>query len=123
MPALTDPAAPAYGTAMRTMLAIFLLAVAVPVAAAPGTEPAPLLSPEVTAPGGLDLSIRARALGIAPEPPGGATLGLEPMKAPTGAGSTRWPRPVTELGKGVYISVDPLCLPGDQIPLRRSPRR
>ncbi|HEV8306364.1 MAG TPA: hypothetical protein VGW35_01745 [Methylomirabilota bacterium] len=54
---------------------------------------------------GLDLSMRARALGVVPEPYSAATLGLEPMQAPTGAGITRTPRLASSRGSGVYISV------------------
>jgi hypothetical protein len=101
-----------------------LLASAGAAVAAPGTEPAPLIPPDAASSGGLDLSVRARALGVAPDPHAASSLGLEPMKAPTGAGSSHWPRPVTELSRGVYISVDPLCLPGaDPLPVRRTPRR
>jgi hypothetical protein len=76
------------------------------------------LAQETTLPGagGLDLSIRAQSLGVAPLPSGdGASLGLETMKAPTGAGSTRWPSRTTEVARGVYVGIQPLCLPGEDI--------
>jgi hypothetical protein len=80
--------------------------------------------------GSLDLSIRARALGLTGDvmplvPP---SLEFEAERAPTGAGTSRWPSSRTELGKGVYIDVSPVCIPGVDEPafpplLRRSPRR
>lgn len=86
---------------------------AAPPAASPESDPAPS--------GSLDLSIRARSLGLVPpESQGAAALGLETMKAPTGAGTARWPSAVTELAPGVYIYVAPACVPGED-PL--SPRR
>jgi hypothetical protein len=64
--------------------------------------------------GGLDLSIRARSLGVVPEPTEeAATLGLETMRAPTGAGTTRWPSRTAEVARGVYVGIEPLCLPGE----------
>ena len=87
-----------------------------------GTLPAP------TAPASDDLSLvlSIRALSVAPVP---FTLGsegseVERVKAPTGAGSTRWP--TGEIAKGVYISVMPACIPGVDEPLgptRRATRR
>jgi hypothetical protein len=74
--------------------------------------------------GGLDLSIRARSLGVAPEPTGeSTTLGLETMHAPTGAGTTRWPSRTTEVARGVYVTVEPLCLPGADPLMPRYPGR
>ncbi|MBI2468953.1 MAG: hypothetical protein HYV62_14260, partial [Candidatus Rokubacteria bacterium] len=57
--------------------------------------------------GGLDLSIRARALGIVPDAgtSGAGTLGLEPMRAPTGAGATRMPQAASGRERGVYVGV------------------
>ncbi len=55
--------------------------------------------------GALDLSIRARALGLVPEPFSAGTLGLEPMRAPTGGGTTRMPSAATGRERGVYLSV------------------
>lgn len=57
--------------------------------------------------GGLDLSIRARALGIVPDAAtsGAGTLGLEPMRAPTGAGATRMPQAASGRERGVYVGV------------------
>ncbi len=70
---------------------------------------------------GLDLSVHGRALGVLPDSTAGASLGLEPERAPTGAGSLRMPSATTELGRGVYVSVMPSCIPGmdDGLPLRR----
>ena len=55
--------------------------------------------------GGLDLSVRARALGVAVEPVPASNLDLETMKAPTGAGTTRLPQPASGREGGVYIGV------------------
>jgi hypothetical protein len=100
-----------------------LLAPAVAGRAAPATDPAGSASP---APGGLDLSIRARALGVAPLPQPSDALGLEPMRPRTGAGTTRMPSATTEVAPGVYFSVMPSCGPEDEfrfpprpVPVRR----
>ena len=57
----------------------------------------------------LELSIRARGLGFAPEvytPGSAASLGLEPMRAPTGAGTIRMPRAAAPgERRGMYIGV------------------
>jgi hypothetical protein len=57
----------------------------------------------------LDLSLRARALGIVPGPFGGRSeaeaLGLETMRAPTGAGTTRMPVAATGGTPGLYVGV------------------
>jgi len=55
--------------------------------------------------GALDLSIRARALGIVPEAHSAGSLGLEAVKAPTGAGTTRMPQAVSGRESGAYIGV------------------
>ena len=62
----------------------------------------------------LVLSIRARALGLEAAPMSEASnlLGLEPVKAPSGAGSSRMPSATTEIARGVYLTVMPSCLPG-----------
>jgi hypothetical protein len=56
--------------------------------------------------GGLDLSFRARALGVGVEPTPSGNLGLETMTAPTGAGTSRLPRAASGRDRGgVYIGV------------------
>lgn len=73
----------------------------------------------------LDLSIRARALGVTSEPWTGSSLDLEPQKAPTGAGSTRMPSATAEIGRGIYIGLMPACVPGVddfRVPSRRPGR-
>ena len=125
-PRIDRAGTPPYGTGMRrtiaTAAAVALLGLAgLGSAAPPGAPPAASPEPDPTRPGSLDLSIRARSLGLVPpESQGAAALGLEPMKAPTGAGTTRMPSAVTELAPGVYIYVAPACVPGED-PL--SPRR
>ncbi|HEX2499952.1 MAG TPA: hypothetical protein VHO73_00745 [Methylomirabilota bacterium] len=69
----------------------------------------------------LVLSIRALSLGqtqFAPD-----TGELERVKAPTGAGTSRWPSATTAVGRGVYISVMPACIPGVDEPFLPGPRR
>lgn len=87
-------------------------------ATAPGTIPAP------TAPGQGDLplvlSIRALSLGQAPLVETGE---MERVTAPTGAGTSRWPSATTAVGRGVYISVMPACVPGVDEPLWPGPQR
>jgi hypothetical protein len=98
---------------MRAALLLTMaLGLAVPSALAAGQpDPAPVAS------GGLDLSIRSRGLGITAEPPTGTNLGVEPARARTGAGVTRWPSAVSELAPGVYLVVEPACIPGVDEPL------
>jgi hypothetical protein len=78
---------------------------------------------------GLDLSIRARALGIVPESLTAPSLDFEAQRAPTGAGSMRWPSARTEIAPGVFVTMMPSCGPEDELwrlPGRRpghSPRR
>ena len=67
----------------------------------------------------LVLSIRALSLGQTALPD--ASSEVERVKAPTGAGSSRWP--TNEVAKGVYISVMPACIPGVDEPLGPATRR
>lgn len=86
---------------MRVWLASSLVALAALAAGTParGEEP-------TAAGGGLDLSVRARALGVAVEPVSPSDLGLETVTAPTGAGSTRLPQVATSRARGgVYLGV------------------
>ena len=76
----------------------------------------------------LDVSIRARALGLIPEPLAVPSLEFEAQRAPTGAGSMRWPSDRTEIGRGIYVGLMPSCGPEDllrSLPGRRAqpPRR
>jgi hypothetical protein len=57
----------------------------------------------------LVLSIRALSVGQSPFVETGE---MERVKAPTGAGTSRWPSAATPVGRGVYISVMPACIPG-----------
>jgi hypothetical protein len=93
---------------------------AAPPSGPPEVVPAPASSTDAPTPGSLDLSIRARSLGLVPGATGDTTLGLGTMRAPTGAGTTRWPS--AELAPGVYLQVAPACLPGeDPFSARRPP--
>jgi hypothetical protein len=75
----------------------------------------------------LDISIRARTLGIGPDTLPAPSLDLEAQRAPTGAGSLRWPSETMEVARGVYVHVMPRCIPGvddfPALPGRRSPAR
>jgi hypothetical protein len=103
------------------LILVTALGLALPSALAAGQpDPAP------AAAGGLDLSIRSRALGLTVEPPTGTNFGVESARPRTGAGVTRWPSAVTELAPGVYLTVEPACIPGVDEPLfpvRRPPSR
>jgi len=85
--------------------------------AVPSALPAGQPDPTPAASGDLDLSIRSRGLGITVEPPTGTNLGMESARPRTGAGTTRWPSAVTELAPGVYLTVQPACIPGVDEPL------
>ena len=57
----------------------------------------------------LVLSIRALSVGTTTFTDTGD---LERVRASTGAGTSRWPPASTQVGRGVYISVMPGCIPG-----------
>jgi hypothetical protein len=94
-----------------------------PTTAPPAVAPAPK-APALPSPS-LDLSIRARALGLVPEHWSGSagSLGLETGRPSNGAGTTRMPSATTELARGVYVSVSPSCIPGVDEPMLPAPRR
>jgi len=84
---------------IRGALAVVVLTSATAVTRAVAQDAA---SPEVS--GRLDASIRARALGLTPERFSGSTdLGLDPMRASTGAGVSRWPKE-PDGSSGFYLS-------------------
>lgn len=79
-----------------------------------GGDVSPMPGTPAGAPGGgLDISIRARALGLVPEPLAAPSLEFEAQRAPTGAGSMRWPSDRTEIGRGIYVGLMPSCGPED----------
>ena len=82
---------------------------ALPAPGAPGRAEVPLV-----------LSIRALSLG---QTPFAETGEMERVRASTGAGTSRWPSPSTPIGRGVYISVMPACIPGVDEPLWPGARR
>jgi hypothetical protein len=51
----------------------------------------------------IDAAIRARSLGLTEERFSGSDLSLEPMRAPTGAGVSRWPKE-PDGSSGFYLS-------------------
>jgi hypothetical protein len=121
--------------AIRSLLLAAIVAVALAGGVAhggsdPATTTGAIPPPSAPADDGLSLVLSLRALAVGPMPlsigsPDGST-GAEVgrVKAPTGAGSDRWP--TGELAKGVYISVMPACIPGVDEPLgpiRRAPAR
>jgi hypothetical protein len=87
-------------------------------AAVQGTVPAPSAPIQAEMP--LVLSIRALSLG---QTPFAETGEMERVRASTGAGTSRWPAATTSIGRGVYISVMPGCIPGLDEPLRPGFRR
>ena len=91
-----------------------------------GGDVSPMPGPPAGAPdGSLDVSIRA--LRLVPEPLAAPSLEFEAQRAPTGAGSMRWPSGRTEIGRGIYVGLMPSCGPEDllrPLPGRRAlPRR
>jgi hypothetical protein len=81
-------------------------------ATAQGALPAPSAPSQAELP--LVLSIRALSLEQAPLIDTGE---MGRVTAPTGAGTSRWPSAATPVGRGVYISVMPACIPGVDEPL------
>jgi hypothetical protein len=77
-----------------------------------GTVPAPTAPIQAELP--LVLSIRALSLG---QTPFAETGEMERVRASTGAGTSRWPSATTSVGRGLYISVMPGCIPGVDEPL------
>ena len=75
-------------------------------------------SPESELP--LALSIRALSLG---QPSFIDSGDVERVRAPTGAGTSRWPSATTPIGRGVYLNVMPACIPGVDEPLLPRPQR
>ncbi|HEY7601920.1 MAG TPA: hypothetical protein VIB60_05395 [Methylomirabilota bacterium] len=102
----------------RILVAVGVAALLVGGVAHAGSDPvktaATLPAPSAPAPTELPLVLSIRALSIGPAP-FEAGSEMERVKAPTGAGSTRWP--TGEIAKGVYISVMPACIPGVDEPL------
>jgi hypothetical protein len=83
-----------------------------------GTLPAPVGAPAPDAP--LVLSIRSLSV----SPMSFTEVGqVERVTAPTGSGTSSWPSAATHIGRGVYISVMPGCIPGVDEPLLPSRRR
>jgi hypothetical protein len=85
---------------------------------AQGSLPAPSAAGQAELP--LVLSIRALSLEQAPLVESGE---MGRVTAPTGAGTSRWPSATTPVGRGVYISVMPACIPGVDEPLWPGPHR
>lgn len=86
-----------------------------------GTLPAPATGTQPEAP--LVLSIRALSVGPTTFTDTGD---LERVRASTGAGSSKWPPASTQVGRGVYLSVMPGCIPGvdePYLPGQRAGRR
>jgi len=77
-----------------------------------GTLPPPVATPPADAP--LVLSIRSLSVTPMTFTDGGQ---LERVTAPTGSGTSTWPAAATHIGRGVYISVTPGCIPGVDEPL------
>jgi hypothetical protein len=72
-----------------------------------GTVPAPSAPNQ----GQLPLVLSIRALSVS-DTPFTETGELGRVRASTGAGTSTWPAATTSVGRGVYISVMPGCIPG-----------
>src|SRR5262245_21523022 len=113
---LTPPRRRAYGQVMRKRWLLGLLLATLVLL---GGGAAFADSDQTTAPSARQadvpvvLSIRASSL-QAPLVDTGET---ERVTAPTCAGSSRWPSASTPIGRGVYLSVMPACIPGVDEPL------
>jgi hypothetical protein len=82
----------------------------------PATTQGTLPPPQPTAPADAPLVLSIRSLAVSPMTftDGGQ---VERVTAPTGAGTSSWPAASTHVGRGVYISVTPGCIPGVDEPL------
>jgi hypothetical protein len=99
-------------TKPRTLALAAALALTGLAGAAHGTDgtPAPQSGPPTST---LDMTIRARALGLTdPMPLTPPSIEFEAQRAPTGAGTSRWPSARSDLGKGITIEMAPICIPG-----------
>jgi hypothetical protein len=88
----------------------------------PTTAAGTLPPPGTAAQNDASLLLSIRSLAVSPtvfSPP----AEVERATAPTGAGTTRWPSAATPVGRGVYISVMPVCIPGVDEPLVPAPHR
>ena len=88
----------------------------------PTAAPRAVAAPGAPGPGELPLVMSIRALSLG-QTPFTETGEMERVKAPTGAGTSRWPSAATPIGRGVYISVMPACIPGVDEPLWPGTRR
>jgi hypothetical protein len=82
-----------------------------------GSDPAKAqATPQPTTPADAPLVLSIRSLAVSPMTftDGGQ---VERVTAPTGAGTSQWPAASTHVGRGVYISVTPGCIPGVDEPL------
>jgi hypothetical protein len=86
----------------------------------PTTAAGTLAAPTTPSPASeLPLVLSIRALSVGPTT-FSQPAEVERITAPTGAGTTRWP--TGEIAKGVYLHVNPVCLPGVDEPLIPSAR-
>jgi hypothetical protein len=90
-----------------------------------GSDPtgaAGTVQPPGTAGQDASLLLSIRSLAVSPTH-FTAPAEVERVTAPTGAGTTRWPSATTQVGRGVYISVMPVCIPGVDEPAWPAPHR
>jgi hypothetical protein len=103
------------------LLAVALLAAALVTGAASADsgQPAASGSPQSpSAPGQKDLPLALSIGALSLGKPSFTEVGSsERVRASTGAGTSRWPSSRTEIGRGVYLSVSPSCIPGVDEPL------
>ena len=88
----------------------------------PTTAAGTLPAPSAAGPSDASLLLSIRSLAVSPTT-FTAPAEVERVTAPTGAGTTRWPSATTPVGRGVYISVMPACIPGVDEPLWPAPHR
>ena len=105
-----------------TMLVTATMAGAVSAGGDPTTAAGTLPPPSAVAPSDASLLMSIRSLAVSPTQ-FTAPAEVERVSAPTGAGTTRWPSATTPVGRGVYISVMPACIPGVDEPLWPAPHR
>ena len=77
----------------------------------------PTTSPTARTQADVPLVLSIRALSLQAPLAETGNVDVERVKAPTGSGTSRWPSASTPLGRGVYLSVMPACIPGVDEPL------